>query len=69
MDNALRDIETSNFELEFRTKSDQVQYLLMNVTARQYYKGKINEVLGLAQDVTKAKKVRDRLLIIFGFIY
>jgi len=69
MDNALRGIETSNFELEFRTKSDQVRYLLVNVTTRQYYEGKINGVLGLAQDVTEAKKVRDGLLIIFGFIY
>ena len=69
MDNALRGIETSNFELEFRTKSDQVRYLLVNVTTRQYYEGKINGVLGLAQDVTEAKKVRNGLLIIVGFIY
>ena len=56
MDNALRGIETSNFELEFRTKSDQVRHLLVNVTTRQCYEIKINVVIGLAQDVTEAKK-------------
>ena len=35
LDNALMGIETSNYELEFRTKSNEVRYLLVNATTRR----------------------------------
>ena len=35
MDFALRGRETSNYELEFKTKSNGVRYLLVNATTRR----------------------------------
>ena len=35
LDNALKGVETSNYELEFRTKSNEVRYLLVNATTRR----------------------------------
>ena len=34
MDDALLGKETSNYELEFTTKSNEIRYLLVNATAR-----------------------------------
>jgi PAS domain S-box-containing protein len=34
-DNALQGRETSNYELEFRTKSNEIRYLLVNATTRR----------------------------------
>jgi len=34
LDNALKGNETSNYELEFRTKSNENRYLLVNATTR-----------------------------------
>eukprot|EP00957_Ditylum_brightwellii_P053191 4033264-Ditylum_brightwellii.AAC.1 len=56
MDNALRGEETSNYELEFRTKSDEIRYLLVNATTRRDAENKIVGVVGVAQDVTEAAK-------------
>ena len=56
MENALKGIKTSNYELEFRSKSNEVQYLLVNATTHQDTKGKIVGVVGVAQDVTEAAK-------------
>jgi PAS domain S-box-containing protein len=54
MENALKGIETSNYELEFRTKSNEVRYLLVNATSRRDAENNIVGVVGVAQDVTEA---------------
>ena len=43
MDFALRGRETSNYELEFKTKSNGVRYLLVNATTRR---DAYNEIVG-----------------------
>ena len=59
-DKALRGIQTSNYSLEFRTKSGDTRYLLVNATTRRGVDGEITGVVGVAQDVTdyEAEKVR-----------
>ena len=47
LDNALRGNETSNYELEFRTKSDETRYLLVNATTRRNADGHIVGVVGM----------------------
>jgi len=54
LDSALGGIETSNYELEFRTKSNEVRYLLVNATTRRDANNNITGVVGVAQDVTEA---------------
>jgi PAS domain S-box-containing protein len=56
MDNALRGHETSNYSLEFRTKSNKIRYLLVNATTRRDAENNISGVVGVAQDVTEAEK-------------
>ena len=50
MDSALRGNETSNYELEFCTKSDEIRYLLVNATTRRDEDSNIVGVVGVAQD-------------------
>ena len=59
MDNALRGHGTSSYELEFRTKSNKIRYLLVNATTRRDAENNIVGIVGVAQDVTEAVK-RDR---------
>ena len=59
LDNALKGIETSNYELEFRTKSNEVRYLLVNATTRRDPENNVVGVVGVAQDVTEESR-RDR---------
>jgi PAS domain S-box-containing protein len=56
MDNALRGHETSNYSLEFRTKSNEIRYLLVNATTCRDAENNISFVVGVAQDVTEAEK-------------
>ena len=56
MDNALKGNETSNYEIEFRTKSGATIYLLVNATTRRDPDGDIVGVVGVAQDVTETAK-------------
>lgn len=35
LDNALKGLEKSNYELEFKTKNNEVRYLLVNATTRR----------------------------------
>jgi PAS domain S-box-containing protein len=56
LDNALKGQGTSNYELEFRTKSNEVRYLLVNATSRRDAENNITGVVGVAQDVTEAVK-------------
>ena len=51
-DNALTGCETSNYEVEFWTKSNEIRYLLINATSCRDSKGNIVGVVGVAQDVT-----------------
>ena len=57
LDNALKGTETSNYELEFRTKSHEIRYLLVNATTRRDVNGNVAGVVGVAQDVTETGKV------------
>ena len=54
MDNAMSGKETSNYELEFRTKSEEIRYLLVNATTRRDINNNVIGVVGVAQDVTEA---------------
>ena len=56
LDNALRGRGTSNYELEIRTKSNEIRYLLVNATTRRDIENNIVGVVGVAQDVTEAAK-------------
>jgi len=56
LDQALHGKETSNYELEFRTKSNEIRYLLVNATTRRDPENNIVGVVGVAQDVTEAAK-------------
>merc|ERR1719223_2488572 len=56
LDNALEGNETSNYELEFRTKSNEIRYLLVNATTRRDADYHIVGVVGVAQDVTETAK-------------
>ncbi len=49
MDLALQGNETSNYELEFTTKSKQIRYLLVNASTRRDPENNIVGVLGVAQ--------------------
>ena len=59
MDNALQGRGTSNYELEFRTKSNEIRHLLVNATTRRDAENNVVGVVGVAQDVTEAVQ-RDR---------
>jgi PAS domain S-box-containing protein len=59
LDNALEGRGTTNYDLEFRTKSNEIRYLLVNATTRRDAENNIVGVVGVAQDVTEAEK-RDR---------
>jgi len=54
MDNAWKGEETSNYELEFGTKSNEIRYLLLNETTCRDEDSNIIGVVGVAQDVTEA---------------
>ena len=54
LDNALKGNETSNYELEFETKSGETRYLLVNATTRRDAENNIVGVVGVAQDVTES---------------
>jgi len=56
LDNALKGIETSNYELEFRTKYGETRYLLVNATTRRDANDEVIGVVGVAQDVTESRK-------------
>jgi signal transduction histidine kinase len=59
LDNALEGRGTTNYDLEFRTKSNEIRYLLVNATTRRDAENNIVGVVGVAQDVTEAAQ-RDR---------
>jgi PAS domain S-box-containing protein len=50
MTNALKGIERSNYELEFKTKNDEVRYLLVNATTRKDQKNNVIGVVGVVSD-------------------
>jgi hypothetical protein len=56
LENALRETESSNYELEFQTKSGEIRHLLVNTTTRRDSESNIAGVVGVAQDVTEEKK-------------
>ena len=56
---ALEGRGTSNYELEIRTKSNDIRHLLVNATTRRDAENSVVGVVGVAQDVTEAVQ-RDR---------
>ena len=66
LDKALKGVETSNYELEFRTKSNEIRYLLVNATTRRDANNNVVGVVGVAQDVTEAAK-HDKGTCLFSF--
>ena len=54
LESALSGMETSNYELEIRTKTNEIRYLLVNATTRRDVENNIVGVVGVAQDVTEA---------------
>ena len=65
MDNALLGKGTSNYELEFRTKGNEIRYLLVNATTRRDADNNIVGVVGVAQDVTETAK-HDRAVAVMA---
>lgn len=59
LDDALEGRGTSNYELEFRTKTNEIRHLLVNATTRRDAENNVVGVVGVAQDVTEAVQ-RDR---------
>lgn len=59
LENAKQGRGTSNYELEFRTKSNEFRHLLVNATTRRDAENNVVGVVGVAQDVTEAVQ-RDR---------
>eukprot|EP00977_Amphora_coffeiformis_P013163 scaffold3402_cov169-Amphora_coffeaeformis.AAC.6 len=58
-ENAKQGRGTSNYELEFRTKSNEIRHLLVNATTRRDAENNVVGVVAVAQDVTEAVQ-RDR---------
>jgi PAS domain S-box-containing protein len=54
LNKALTGGETSNYEIQFKTKANEIRYLLVNATTRRDVKNNIVGVVGVAQDVTEA---------------
>ena len=65
LDSALNGKETSNYELEIMTKSNEFRYLLVNATTRRNAENSIIGVVGVAQDVTEAIQ-RDRAVAVLA---
>ena len=61
---ALKGNETSNYELEFETKTKETVYLLVNATTRRDPDGTIVGVVGVAQDVTETKKKEEAIMAV-----
>lgn len=59
LDSAIQGRGTSNYELEFRTKSNEIRHLLVNATTRRDAENNVVGVVGVAQDITEAVQ-RDR---------
>lgn len=59
LDSAKQGRGTSNFEVEFRTKSNEIRHILVNATTRRDAENHVVGVVGVAQDVTEAVQ-RDR---------
>lgn len=54
IDNALKGEGRSNYELEFRTKSNEIRHLLINATTRRDAENNVVGVVAVSQDVTEA---------------
>lgn len=53
LDQALRGNETSNYELEFCSASDEIRYLLVNATSRRDAENNIVGVVGVVSIALK----------------
>jgi len=61
LNDALHGNETSNYGLEFRTKTNETRYLLVNASTRRNIDNIIVGVVGVAQDVTDDRKNSEEL--------
>ena len=62
IENALKGYGTSNYELELRTKTNEIRYLLINTTTRRDVENNIVGVISVVQDVTESSK-NDRAIV------
>ena len=67
LDNALKGSGTSNYDLEFTTKSNETRYLLVNATTRRDAENNIVGVVGVAQDVTETAQHDRGMWIVMTF--
>ena len=76
MDNALKGHGTSNYELEFRTKSNEIRYLLVNTTTRRdaennivgvVFRTKSNEIQYLLVNATTRRDEENNIVGVVGF--
>eukprot|EP00934_Nitzschia_sp_Nitz4_P001786 Nitzschia sp. Nitz4//scaffold119_size111653//16685//19966//NITZ4_004178-RA/size111653-augustus-gene-0.220-mRNA-1//-1//CDS//3329533800//1786//frame0 len=61
LESALQGIETSNYELEFVSKTGEPIFLLVNATTRRDPENEVVGVVGVAQDVTEDRKHEEAL--------
>jgi PAS domain S-box-containing protein len=61
LDKALKGDETSNYQLELRSKTNEIRYLLVNATTRRETDSNIIGVVGVAQDVTHDRNHSEEL--------
>jgi PAS domain S-box-containing protein len=61
LDKALKGDETSNYQLEFRSKTNEIRYLLVNATTRRDTDSNVVGVVGVAQDVTDDRNHSEEL--------
>mmetsp|Transcript_38447 Transcript_38447/g.121550 ORF Transcript_38447/g.121550 Transcript_38447/m.121550 type:complete len:2337 (+) Transcript_38447:153-7163(+) len=61
LDNALRGIETANFEFPLFTNTQERVEVLLNATTRRDAQGKIVGVVGVGQDITDRKRAEGEL--------
>jgi PAS domain S-box-containing protein len=61
LDNALKGMETANFEFPLFTKDNQRVMVLLNSSTRRNTDGKIVGVLGVGQDISQMDKLRTEM--------
>ena len=69
LDHALQGHETSNYELEFVSKSGDPIFLLVNATTRRDPENNIVGVVGVAQDVTEGECTASFILCMYLLIF
>ena len=61
LDNALKGVETANYEFPLKTKGGKSLEILLNATTRRNLEGKIIGVIGIGQDITELRQKESAL--------